>query len=525
MDNTAGKVMLLAGIRRYFIAISAGVIGSFAMPPSDLFIASFISFTLLIWLLDGISSGTGRVYSIGRVLSSFVVGWSFGIGYFIAGLWWIKDILIEQNSVVLPSWGIILLFVSIPIFFAIFYGIATSLSSFLWYDGVGRICIIACSFGLCEWLRSWFMGGGTWGSIGYAAMPVPVMMQSVHWIGLFGMNSLSVFCFSSPALFGTRQGMKVGVSISSILLTLHVVYGAWRLGNDSDLSQKDEKKMPVIRMVQPGINFKTKEKPEKILERYLSLTSLPVDLGQIDPSIIIWADVSPFLDIVDSPQTLNRISGVLKKGQLLIFGSTRMERVTSNGQNNFYKSIYVLDSNGKIVTSSNTKHTLPFFEYLPYKKFLGELNFDLLHFLIDYLSSPNKSVLSLSEDVNIHPRIFSEILSNHDIDNNRSSTNAIVNLTYDYWLKNNFGGAYQIFRHSRVQAVEVGLPLIRVENNGISAFFDSRGQLIASLNIDRSAAIDIHLQSTVRNTIHSEIRMKNFWIIEFILLILAVIVV
>nr|WP_244463163.1 hypothetical protein [Candidatus Liberibacter solanacearum] len=118
MDNIAGKVMLSAGIRRYFLAILAGIIGSFSMPTGDFLIAAFVSFTLLVWLLDGISSIRGRTVSINGVGSSFLVGWLFGVGYFLTGFWWIRAGIIELTSTFLPFFGGGTLFCKFSYFFS-----------------------------------------------------------------------------------------------------------------------------------------------------------------------------------------------------------------------------------------------------------------------------------------------------------------------------------------------------------------------------------------------------------------------
>ncbi|AHA27437.1 Apolipoprotein N-acyltransferase [Candidatus Liberibacter americanus str. Sao Paulo] len=505
--------MLLAGIRRYFLAILAGFICSFAIPPLDLFFASFVSFTLLVWLLDGISSFSGRVYSISRIISSFLVGWSFGIGYFIAGLWWIKEVFMGNTVVFWPSLDVIILCVIIPAFFAIFYGIATSLSSILWSEGIGRIFIIAFSFGLCEWLRSWIIGGTAWNSIGYAAMPIPTMMQSVHFIGLFGINALSVFCFASPALFGTRQDMHLGMSISSILLVLHISYGMWKLEDTSEGSQTIVKKEPIIRIVKPKINLTYKESKENILEHYLSITSIPGASQDKEPTVIVWAGDTSFFSYLDSPQILKRVSSVLKKGQLLVFRPMRTAKEFSNGKNIFYKPIRVMDNKGKFLNDSDVKNIMSLNKYSAYR-IADKLNFYYLNFLKNHSFYTHKE---------IYPLIFSSILFHIDIISNVYSINSIIYLIDDYWMTSSMGGYYQSLRYARIKAVETGLPLIISANNGISAFFDSKSNIIWSISIDSSESIDIYFQSTLRTNIHSEIRMRNFWIIELILLLLAII--
>ncbi|AKK20230.1 apolipoprotein N-acyltransferase [Candidatus Liberibacter africanus] len=511
MGNIAGKVMLLSGIRRYFLAILAGVIGSFSMLPSDLFFASFVSFTLLIWLLDGISSTQGMK----RLGSSFFLGWLFGVGYFLIGFCWIREGIIEKINPLLSFLRGGMFFMIIPFILAIFYGLATSIASLLWSTGVGRICIFACAVGFCEWLRS-YLGMGVWNAIGYAAMPIPVMMQSVHWIGLFGMNALSVFCFASPALFGTCKDVKIGMALSSILLISHVTYGFWRLTGDTESSLNFEKTSPVIRVVQPGINSEIKEDYANILERYLSITALPVSVGEVEPSIIIWAGLPFPFSIVDQPDILKRVSGVLKKKQLLIFGS--MHRELLNGKGYFHKSVYVIDSKGKILATSNAKHLIPFSESLPYRNIFKKLHYDVSMFPFNVSSYDESSLLRVSEELILSPLFFSDVLFYQDVDNELETAHAILNVTdHSGFINDNS------FRYAQVRAVEIGLPLIRVTNNGVSAFLDEKGRIISSMHFDRSGSIDMQFQPKVRNSLYSKFQIVSFWIIEFVLLIVSVI--
>ncbi|MEG8098775.1 apolipoprotein N-acyltransferase [Candidatus Liberibacter brunswickensis] len=518
MDSIAGKVMLLSGARRYFLAVLAGIIGGFSMPPCDLFFASFVSFTLLIWLLDGVSSTKSRTGSISRIESSFFLGWLFGIGYFLVGLWCLREGIIYNINPLFPFWGVVIFVAIIPFFLAIFYGIATAMSSLLWSTGMGRICIFACAVGFSEWLRS-FIGIGTWCAIGYAAMPIPLMMQSVHLIGSFGMNALSVFCFSSPALFGTRKDVNIGISISSILLISHVLYGLWILIDDSKYALNFDKISPIIRIVQPDTNDIIKEDYKNILDRYLSLAVLPVSSGELEPSVIVWAGLPFPYSLIDQPDTLKRIANSIKKEQLLILGSIRKELL--NGKSYFYKSVYIINSKGEILSSSNAKHLIPFFEYLPYRNILKKLNFDLAMFPLNYSVSDISPVLELSEKLRLYPLLFSDVFFYQDIDKSLESSTAILNIMdasgfMDYNNDNSL-------RYSQIRAVEIGLPLIRAKNNGASAFIDERGRIISSMHVGRNASIDIHFQSKVKNRFYSNIQMRFFLIIEFILLILAII--
>ena len=85
MERLSGRVILVWGFKRALLAILAGAIGVLALPPFGFFAAMFVSFTLLVWLLDGAAAGPDSGF-LGRLWPTFAIGWLFGFGYFVAGL-------------------------------------------------------------------------------------------------------------------------------------------------------------------------------------------------------------------------------------------------------------------------------------------------------------------------------------------------------------------------------------------------------------------------------------------------------
>ena len=53
MERLAGRIILLWGWRRALVAFLAGALAVLAQAPYDFFAVCFISFPLLVWLLDG----------------------------------------------------------------------------------------------------------------------------------------------------------------------------------------------------------------------------------------------------------------------------------------------------------------------------------------------------------------------------------------------------------------------------------------------------------------------------------------
>ena len=84
----AQPVVLAWGWRRALIACLAGAASTLAMAPINFWPAMFVTFTLAAWLLDG--AGGVRWGGVG---AGFVIGWWFGFGYFVAGLYWVGNAL------------------------------------------------------------------------------------------------------------------------------------------------------------------------------------------------------------------------------------------------------------------------------------------------------------------------------------------------------------------------------------------------------------------------------------------------
>ncbi|MHB0951115.1 MAG: apolipoprotein N-acyltransferase [Allorhizobium sp.] len=511
MERLAGRVILFWGAKRAALAVLAGALGALALPPYGFFAALFISFTLLVWLLDGATGDPDRGHSLG-LRSSFVTGWFFGLGYFVAGLWWLGHaLLIEADEF---AWALPLAVLGLPAVLALFFGLATFLARLLWSEGVGRIAALAAGFGLAEWLRSFVATGFPWNAIGYGAMPIPLMMQSVHVIGLFGVTTLSVFVFSAPALLGTRKAMVPGLAIATALFAAHIGYGAYRLLEP--VRAAETAREITVRLVQPVIDQAKKLQNgdrAEIFNKHLSLSALPVEPGAKRPDIIVWPETSiPFI-LTENPDALASIADMLQEGQVLVTGAVRSEEQGAGQPPRYYNSVYVIDDKGQILTASDKVHLTPFGEYVPYEDILRRIGFDnLISLPGGFSAGADRSMLALPDGMKLYPLICYEVIFPDEMKGDWAQANAILNITNDAWFGHT-PGPYQHFLQARIRAVENALPVIRGANNGISAVIDDRGRIISGLSLDAQGAEDatISIDSVPNRDNFS--RSRNFWLI------------
>jgi apolipoprotein N-acyltransferase len=520
MERLAGKVMLVGGFRRALIAIAAGAVGALALPPFGFFAALFISFTVLVWLIDG-STGNpdGGIWS--RLWSAFRIGWFFGFGYFVAGLWWLGNaLLLEADEF---AWALPLAILGLPAVLAIFYGVATALANLLWSEGLGRLAALAAAFGLVEWLRSFVASGFPWNAIGYGMMPVPIMMQSSHLIGVFGVSTLAVFIFSAPSLIGTRKGMVPGLVLATVIFVAHIGYGFYRLQQPLIEPAVNT----VVRLVQPGIDQSRKlENSDRadIFEEHLRLSALPTEEGKKRPDIIVWPETSvPFI-LTQNPDALVRIADVLEDGQILLAGAVRMEDTGDGRPPRYYNSVYAIDSQGQILAASDKVHLTPFGEYVPFEDILRQM------FGIDNLVSlpggfsaaSSRQLLTLPSGMSFYPLICYEIIFPNEISSDIQNASAILNITNDAWFGNT-PGPYQHFLQARVRAVENGIPVIRGANTGISAVINPMGQIVAGLDYGQKGIIDSTMGGATSYIMTADMRNRHFGLIFLSMLFLALV--
>ena len=305
IERLAGRIILSSGWRRALAAFLSGAFATLTQPPFDLFIAGFVSFPILVWLIDG-ALARADAGPIRRVLPAAMVGWWFGFGYFVSGLWWIGTALLVVADQF--AWALPLAVLGLPAFLAIFYAFATMVARNFWSDGLGRIFALAFGFALAEWLRTFLLTGFPWNAIGYAAMPVPVLMQSVAVVGLVGMSALAVFIFASPALLIGGRFARSGIALAILLATAHVGFGAWTLSQAPAVS--DEKGTVNIRIVQPSIAQSLKwdnAERRSIFDKLIALTAQTPADDKPKPDVIIWPETAVPYILTSTPEALAQI--------------------------------------------------------------------------------------------------------------------------------------------------------------------------------------------------------------------------
>ncbi len=489
MESVAGRITLLWGWRRALTAFAAGALFVLAQAPYDFFAVGFISFPILVWLLDGASTPAASAY-LRYFRPAFAIGWWFGFGYFLAGLWWVGNaFLVEAETF---AWALPFAVVGLPILLAFFYGLATALARVFWTDGIGRIAALAFGFGIAEWLRTFLFSGFPWNAVGYAAMPVPLFMQSASVVGLVGINALTVFVFSMPALLSGGSHRRVGFVLVASLCLLHAGFGYYRLSQPIG----DSGKTLVARVVQPSVDMSIKwseTEQNRVFDQLMRASAEAPAAGRSKPQLILWPETSvPFL-FTDRPDALVAIGAMLTDGQMLIAGAVRSEGGDAQKSAIYYNSVVAIDANGEIADAVDKVHLVPFGEYLPLAGLLGRFGLDqIVAGPMTYAAGTVRKPINLPGGISAAPFVCYEIIFPDLVSSDVGTANVIINVTNDAWFGDT-PGPHQHFRQAELRAVETGLPLLRAANTGISGAIDPRGRVIDALAINSRGYFDVEL--------------------------------
>jgi apolipoprotein N-acyltransferase len=498
-------IILSWGWKRALIAIAAGAISVLALAPFNVFPVLFITFPVLVWLIDG--AGAGRY---GGVPAAALTGYWFGLGYFVPGLYWIGYAFFVDADIF--AWLTPFAVLGLPAYLSIFTGIGFALARLLWTKDATRILALAASLTIAEWLRGHALTGFPWNAFGYAlSEPLP-LAQTASLIGLWGMTFLAIAIFASPAALidrtPDRRPAWRAPAAAIVLLIVMSIFGAIRLSLNPTTMVAGTK----LRLMQPDLQqdakFNYAAKAE-VMKKYLALSdraSGPQSTGVRDATILIWPESAfPFF-LTREADAMAQIAGLLPKGTVLITGSVRAPDLPRGTPiTRAYNSIYVIDHDGSVLSVYDKLHLVPFGEFLPYQDLMEKLGFEqLTRVRGGFIPGTVRHALAVPGVPSALPLICYEAIFPGEVAGRNERPGWIVNLTNDGW----FGistGPYQHLEQARMRAIELGLPLVRSANTGVSAVIDPVGRTVASLGLGVEGILDASLPAAIPPTVYARV--------------------
>ena len=459
------------GFWQYALYALFGGVAAFGFAPFYCWLATVFGIGGAYWL-------TARRKTYDGFGREFLRVSPFGAVYAIAMLWWtlnsiyVVPELMKQFAVwtvpALVGIGIFgILFFSVPFVAIVHRGLSNG----------ARVFTFAGVWTLVLWLREWILTGFPWNPVANIVLPFPWLANSMSLWGALGLTFIIIGIVASFVELLRAHKSFQNWLVFLLFIFMAVCGGMYGIHNIRVIS-KDVGSRATIRIVQPAQNQSQKmvysredalKRAEENLVRLLQLSA-----SNEKPDLVVFPETTYPFTIIDGDDLL--LASALKTN--VVIGATSF----NNGKP--YNSMVVADANGNINTIYSKSHLVPFGEY----SFLGFMPSPA------HLARGNGpelvSVILKDSEFIFAPAICYEIIfSDSLVPRSDLEPNAIINITNDTW----FGktpGTYQHLDMVRRYAIESGLPIIRANYSGISAFVLSNGEILSSLPIGQVGVLD-----------------------------------
>ncbi|MBO4625915.1 MAG: apolipoprotein N-acyltransferase [Alphaproteobacteria bacterium] len=459
------------GFWQYALYALFGGVAAFGFAPFYMWWATVLGVGGAYWL-------TVRRKNYGGIIHEMLRLAPFGIMYAIAMLWWTLNSIyvVPELTKQFAIWTVPAL-IGIGLFGALFFvwpyvaitqGKMTAAQRVFMFSGVWTIIL---------WLREWIFTGFPWNPIANIMLPFPSVANSMSVWGALGLTFVITGAIAST-LELLRNNKNVKNWIVFLFFVITFVCGGILGIHNMNVAENDTESSVKIRIVQPAQTQSQKmiysrtdalKRAEDIL---LDLFKMAASGDEAD--LIVFPETTYPYTITNNDDM--PLAQALKTN--VIIGANYFDGAK------VYNSMIVASKNGNISNIYSKSHLVPFGEYRPMGFLPAPAN--LAHGGGAELISVNAG----DDDFVFAPAICYEILFTDSlVPESVLAPNAIINITNDTW----FGktpGTYQHLDMVRRYAIESGLPVIRANYSGISAFVLSNGEVLSSLPIGQSGIID-----------------------------------
>ena len=317
---------------------------------------------------------------------------------------------------------------------------------------------------LGEWWRGWFLTGFGWLSAGYS--------QTDSWLAGFapvlGQHGMSLAVFlTAGALVTLVAGTRVSRGVA--LGVLVVVWGAGGLLTRESWTEPVGEVLSVA-LAQGAVEQDLKWRPEQLaatLEIYRRLTE-----QSLGSDLILWpeAAIAPALYEQVGDYLAEIKAAADRHGSVVLLGTLRGDLRTQVFEN-------VLVSLTEPPQVYVKRHLVPFGEYFPVPGFvrtwLRLMNLPYTDLTAGGEDQPLIEVLGQRLAVTI---CYEDVFGAEQLHYLPEAT-LLVNVSNDAWFGDSIA-PHQHLQIARLRAAEVGRPMLRATNTGITAVIDARGRVV-----------------------------------------------
>lgn len=395
---------------------------------------------------------------------AFVYGWSFGMGMFVHGVYWVYHSMHVFGHMPLPlAMALTLLLAG---YFALFPALLGWLANHYWplSEPLRLLLVYPVLWTLLEWVRGWFLSGFPWLNLGYSQTD-SWLAGLAPWVGVYGISwVVALSAGLLVLLFSGLPRLRVGALVALAALWLTGAAAGW-------VEWSEPAGAPVtVSLVQGNITQSTKWQPRQqrqIINSYMEQTQ-----QHWDSDLIIWPEtaVPAFYQSVerDFVQALERKARATKTDLLI-----GLPMFAGDGEH-YYNSMVSIGSERGFYRK---RHLVPFGEFVPLRDWLQDM-LDVLRVPMAAFSAGEMQQAPLrvaGYDAAIS--ICYEIAFGEEVIMSLPQANFLVNVSNNAWFGDS-SAPHQQLQMARMRAQESGRYVVSATNDGMTAIVDHRGRVV-----------------------------------------------
>lgn len=403
-----------------------------------------------------------------------LLGFSFGMGLFGAGVTWIYVSLHDFGDMPMPLAvvALILLCAYLSLFPAL-----TAWLSIRWRAAASNLWpwLIASLWMLSEWLRGTLFTGFPWLTVGYSQAPYSLLAGFAPVVGVYGISFLLVL--SAAWLSGWLEQRCPW-------RFLYLVAGLWAVGLGLQwVTWTNPQGDPVtVSLLQGNIPQDLKWREDHVITTMNTYAALILESNS---RLIVTPEISIplFHDDVPIDYLAELAAHAIKNDGDVLIG---MAESASSNRNEYYNTMFSLGISPE--QRYRKHHLVPFGEYIPLKAVFGwviqVLNIPLSDFSRGSLDQQPLALAGQRVAINIcYEDVFGE-----EIIMQLPQASLLVNVSNDAWFGRSIG-PWQHLQISQMRALETGRYMLRATNTGVTAIIDQRGNVLQELEMFTTAGL------------------------------------
>jgi apolipoprotein N-acyltransferase len=449
------------------LAAAAGALTVFAFAPFGVSGVVFVTLTLLLALWQCAESPGAAAQE----------GFAFGAGLFGAGSSWLTIALVNFGGMSL--WLALIAIAVLTAYLALWPALAGFVAVRFTRSGSwARLLVAAGAFTLTEWIRSYLFTGFPWLALGYSQVPDGLARGYAPLGGVYLVTLvialLSALLAQLAGALARDTPVRAWVSTGSIAVLL--------AGNVAlthvDWTRPAGPALP-ISLVQGNVVQELKFDPQfrtATFERYIRL------VGQSRGRLIVLPESAfpMFSDEIPDAVLLSLIRTATARGGDVLLGLfTALPPEAGSDEPRYYNTVVALG--GSPLQFYRKNHLVPFGETIPLKPIFGWFIRSVLAIpLADQARGGAAQAPLTVAGESVAVDICYEDAFGSELRYGAREAHFLVNVTNDAW----YGHSIAAEQHNQIaamRALELGRPMLRATNTGITSAIGDDGRELARL--------------------------------------------